>query len=187
MAAGGGRGSGCQPDKLPVRIGKLHRVISRPAGAIAAAAQDRPLPLARRVSGSSAAERAHGARQAIGSKSASSREICGLTRSCSTRFPIFPERRSSPSTTTISILPIALRGCGRLPPRQTRERSFACVAGACEIRDGEIVHLPGLAGHAIVQAELHDLPRRRLGHPLSPAIAPSHDRPAGVVHGTCAA
>ena len=57
-------------------------------------------------------------------------------------------------------------------------RTVICVRGRCmQIHDGAIAHYMDWRSHSIVQAELHDLPRRRLGHPLSPGIVASHDRP----------
>lgn len=155
VAAGSGRGPRGQPDQLPGADRQIASGHSRIAGAIAPAAQDRPLPLARGVSGSSVAERAHGADKR------------------SLRDPL-RGGQSAP------LQKAALRACrfspGNDPHRRRRQSlSVRCLARVAGVRgqpaNGHLrarpVHadprrgnfaLHGLEGHAIIRAELHDLP-----------------------------
>lgn len=135
VAAGSGRGPRGQPDQLPGADRQIASGHSRIAGAIAPAAQDRPLPLARGVSGSSVAERAHGADKRSlrdplrGGQSAPLQKAA--LRACRFSPGNDPHRRRRQS------LSVRLPGaCGRRP-WPTRERSSACAAGACRSETGQ--------------------------------------------------
>ena len=160
---------------FPVRIGKLHRVIR---GLLAQSLQPRKIVLYLSLEEfpDRACQRAHGAEN--------------------DRFEIrFVEGNLRPYKKLLYALADFPRGND--PHRRRRQslssdclarlwaaasvanlRTIICVRGR-RIRSeiGEIIALHGMAGNTIVQAELHDISRWRLGHPLSPAIAhPMIDR-----------